>query len=74
MSTAAPTLETVVHKTYIKVDENGTEAAAVSGGTMATSARTDQTVFRVDRPFLFTISDQETGAILFLGAVADPRG
>ncbi len=73
MSPAAPWLKTVVHKTYIRVDERGTEAAAVSGGAMATSARLDQRVFRVDRPFAFTISDQQTGAILFLGAVTDPR-
>jgi serpin B len=73
MSPAAPWLKTVVHKTYIRVDERGTEAAAVSGGAMATSARVDQRVFRVDRPFAFTISDQQTGAILFLGAVTDPR-
>jgi len=73
MSPAMPWLEKVVHKTYVKVDEHGTEAAAVSGGAMATSARSVQTVFRVDRPFAFTISDQQTGAILFLGAVTDPR-
>ena len=73
MSPAAPWLDTVVHKTYIRVDEHGTEAAAVSGGEMATSAQLDQTMFRVDRPFAFTISDQQTEAILFLGAVTDPR-
>jgi len=73
MSPAAPWLDTVVHKTYIRVDEHGTQAAAVSGGVMADSARLAQTVFRVDRPFAFTISDQQTGAILFLGAVTDPR-
>jgi serine protease inhibitor len=73
MSPAAPWLQTVVHRTYIRVDEHGTEAAAVSGGAMATSARAGRTVFRVDRPFAFTISDQQTGAILFLGAVTDPR-
>jgi len=73
MSPASPWLRTVVHKTYVRVDERGTEAAAVSGGAMVTSARSDQTVFRVDRPFAFTISDQQTGAILFLGAVTDPR-
>jgi serpin B len=67
MSPAAPWLRKVVHKTYLRVDEKGTEAAAVSGGTMAVSARPDQRVFRVDRPFAFTISDQQTGAILFLG-------
>jgi serpin B len=66
-------LERVVHKTYVRVDERGTEAAAVTGGAVrVTSAQPDTTVFRVDRPFAFTISDQETGTILFLGAVTDP--
>jgi serpin B len=73
MSPAAPSLRTVVHKTYLRVDERGTEAAAVSGGAMVVSARADRMVFRVDRPFAFTISDRRTGAILFLGAVTDPR-
>jgi serine protease inhibitor len=69
-------LSAVVHKTFIRVDEEGTEAAAVTGGGMSvTSAPADPPVqFRVDRPFAFAISDTETGAILFLGAVADPRG
>jgi serpin B len=73
MSPAAPWLRSVVHKTYIRVDEHGTEAAAVSAGAMAISARPERTVFRVDRPFAFTISDRRTGTILFLGAVTDPR-
>jgi serpin B len=62
-----------VHKTYVRVDEHGTEAAAISGSAMTTSTRVDRTVFRVDRPFAFTISDRQTGTILFLGAVTDPR-
>jgi serine protease inhibitor len=72
MSPLDPWLGTVVHKTYLRVDEDGTEAAAVTGGEMVVSgpARLE---FRVDRPFAFTISDRETGTILFLGAVADPR-
>lgn len=74
MSPANPSLDAVVHKTYIQVDEEGTEAAAVTGGVGVTSAPADELVFRVDRPFAFTISDQETGTVLFLGAVADPRG
>lgn len=73
MSPLDLSLEKVVHKTYVKVDEHGTEAAAVTGGLTVTSARMNQTVFRVDRPFAFTISDRQTGAILFLGAVTDPR-
>ncbi|MCO8271724.1 serpin family protein [Actinoplanes sp. TRM 88003] len=73
MSPAAPAVGSVVQKTYIRVDEAGTEAAAVTGGVMVTSARMDTIEFRVDRPFLFTISDRETGTILFLGRVTDPR-
>jgi serine protease inhibitor len=73
MSPAAPPLSKVVQKTYVRVDEQGTEAAAVSGGMMATSAKMNPLEFRVDRPFAFSISDQQTGTILFLGAVTDPR-
>ena len=72
MSPADPFLDTVVQKTYIQVDEQGTEAAAVTGGAMRSSAGPPP--FRVDRPFAFTVSDRETGAVLFLGSVHDPRG
>ncbi|WP_053206001.1 serpin family protein [Jiangella muralis] len=71
MSPENPFLDVVVQKTYLRVDEAGTEAAAVTGGVMRESAGE---TFRVDRPFAFTISDSQTGTILFLGAVADPRG
>jgi serine protease inhibitor len=74
MSPTDPWLDAVVHKTFIRVDEEGTEAAAVTGGIAVTSAPIDPLVFRVDRPFAFTISDAETGTILFLGTVTDPRG
>lgn len=74
MSAADPSLDVVAHKTYLRVDEAGTEAAAVTGGVGITSAPADPLVFRVDRPFAFTISDSETGTVLFLGTVADPRG
>jgi serine protease inhibitor len=71
MSPENPYLDVVVQKTYIRVDEAGTEAAAVTGGVMEESAGES---IRVDRPFAFTISDSQTGTILFLGTVADPRG
>lgn len=71
MSPQPQNLDTVVHKTYIRVDEAGTEAAAVTGGTTRTSAGES---FRADRPFAFTISDSQTGTIVFLGTVTDPRG
>lgn len=75
MSPADLFLEVVTQKTFIKVDEKGTEAAAATGGGVGTtSAGAEPVQFRVDRPFAFTISDADTGTILFLGAVTDPRG
>ena len=71
MSPANPWLDTVVQKTYIRVDEEGTEAAAVTGGVMDESAGPPPLL--VDRPFAFTVSDRDTGTILFLGTVHDPR-
>ena len=71
MSPSNPWLETVVQKTYLRVDEAGTEAAAATGGVMVESAPPE---LRIDRPFVFTVSDRETGAVLFLGTVHDPRG
>ncbi|MEE6282843.1 serpin family protein [Georgenia sunbinii] len=73
MSPANPSLDAVAQKTYIRVDEEGTEAAAVTGGAMTTSS-TGPPPFQVDRPFAFTVSDRETGVVLFLGSVHDPRG
>lgn len=65
-------LDSVVHKTYVRVDEEGTEAAAVTGGGMAVTSAPEP--IAVDRSFVFTISDRDTGTILFLGTVEDPRG
>jgi serine protease inhibitor len=71
MSPANPFLSTVVHKTYIRVDEKGTEAAAVTGGAMVASMPPS---FTVDRPFVFTVTDTRSDTVLFLGTVEDPRG
>jgi serine protease inhibitor len=72
MSSARPMLSTIQQKTFLRVDEEGTEAAAVTGGSMIVSAPVDPQELRVDRPFVFAITDAETGTILFLGAIADP--
>ncbi len=62
-----------VHQCVIKVDENGTEAAAASGMSMVpTYALADPRIMIIDRPFLFWIHESATGAPLFLGAVSDP--
>ena len=60
----------VTHKAIVKVNEEGTVAAAVSAIAMPSSAPPS---FIVDRPFFFTIQDRETGAILFMGAIVDPE-
>ncbi len=65
----------VLHKAFIKVDEQGTEAAAATAVIMATTAMPMGPVeFRVDRPFIFTIYDHQTGSILFVGRVLNPVG
>lgn len=65
----------VIHKTYITVDEQGTEAAAVTAiGVVATSvgAGSQVPVMDVNRPFLYVIAEKNTGAILFIGEVNNP--
>ena len=64
----------VLHKAFVAVDEQGTEAAAATAVLMAiTGAPAEPTVeFRADHPFLFLIQHRDTGAILFFGRVADP--
>jgi serpin B len=68
----------VRHKTFIEVNEVGTEAAASTAiGIMPTSiALPPDPPFEmvVDRPFVAAIRDRQTGALLFVGAVVDPRG
>ena len=65
----------VLHKTFLALDENGTEAAAATAVMMLSRAmapRADLEI-RVDRPFLFAIQHVASGACLFLGRVTDPR-
>ncbi len=63
----------VVHKAFVEVNEEGTEAAAATGvGMRLTAMPTPPPVFQADRPFVFIIKDNNTGSILFVGRVADP--
>src|SRR5690606_11587365 len=63
----------VKQKSFIEVNEEGTEAAAVTSvGMGLTSAGPQVYTFRVDRPFLFAIRETATGLILFIGQVNDP--
>jgi serine protease inhibitor len=66
----------VVHKAFVDVSEQGTEAAAATGITLrATAMRMpEQTVvFRADHPFIFLIRDTRSGVILFIGHLMNPR-
>jgi serpin B len=68
-------ISAAIHKAFIEVDEEGTEAAAATGIVMRPSAVArvqPPIVFRADHPFLFLIRDNRSGAILFLGRVVDP--
>ena len=64
----------VIHQTFIDVKEEGTEAAAATIVEMIeTSAGGGPTLFRADRPFLYVIKENSTGAILFMGKVGKPE-
>jgi serpin B len=67
----------VVHKAFVEVNEEGTEAAAATAVGMTLCAAVVPTiepiVFKADHPFLFFIRDRDTNAVLFSGRVLDPR-
>ena len=66
----------VIHKTYIDVNETGTEAAAVTAVGMFTTGYGEPDLkkyFTVNRPFLFAITEKTTGSILFIGEVTNPE-
>ena len=61
----------VNHKTFVEVNEEGTEAAAVTGIGISVTSLPPQ--FIVNRPFFFAIRDNESGTMLFMGTVVDPQ-
>lgn len=67
----------VFHKTFLNLDEKGTEAAAATAvvmfAAMAVMEKPKPIEVRVDRPFLFAIQHRASGACLFLGHLSDPR-
>ena len=62
----------VIHQAFIKVNEEGSEAAAATAVIMNEVAAPITKVFRADQPFIFAIQENETGAILFMGTVNNP--
>ncbi len=63
----------VIHKTYVSVGEEGTEAAAVTVVGMETTAGppSNEIYYTVNRPFVFVIQENSTGTILFMGAIKE---
>jgi serpin B len=69
-------LAAVIHKTFIAVDEEGTEAAGATAVIVKPKDKAEEpkepVTFRADHPFLFLIRDRRNGSILFLGRLSDP--
>jgi serpin B len=67
----------VFHKTFLSLDEKGTEAAAATAVTMSLTGmpleKPKPIEVKVDRPFLFAIQHRPSGACLFMGRLTDPR-
>jgi serpin B len=65
----------IYHKAWGDVNEEGTEAAAATSMVLTEKAvLPPRPVFRADHPFVFLIRERQSGAILFLGRLLDPRG
>ena len=64
----------MIHKAVVKVNEEGSEAAAVSVADVGTRASLEVGQFVVNRPFLFYIVDRQSNVPLFVGRIVDPNG
>jgi len=65
-------VQDVVHKSFIKVDEQGTEAAAATAVILGLTSLPQPATVTLDRPFLFIIKHRSSGELLFIGQVTDP--
>jgi serpin B len=65
-------ISNVKHKTYVKVNEEGTEAAAVTSVEIGYESEPQTFHLQVDRPFLFVIHDAHSSALLFMGKIVNP--
>jgi len=65
----------VIHKTFLEIDEEGTEAAAATVVEMwekSAAPGSDHPTMRIDRPYIFAIRENHSGTILFIGKIVDP--
>ena len=66
-------IDYVKHKTFIEVNEEGTEAAAVTVVAVNKLSATQNILFHAKRPFFYAITEKSTGAVLFMGTVKNPK-
>jgi serpin B len=69
-------ISSAIHKSFIDVNENGTEAAAVTALTFSNTSvgnEPPKIYFTVNKPFVFAITENDTNAILFVGEVNHPE-
>ena len=66
-------IDKVIHKSFVEVNEEGTEAAAATSvGIAATSLPVEPQTLKFDRPFAYLIREAKTGQVLFLGLMRNP--
>jgi len=65
-------ISAILHKAFVDVNEEGTEAAAATAVVITLTAVLEKPVFRADHPFIFLIKDNSSGSILFMGKVLNP--
>jgi serpin B len=70
MTSSSVSIDKIKHKTFVEVNEEGTEAAAV---TEVGGVRSGPIEMNVNRPFFFAIRDNQTGSILFVGSIVEPK-
>ncbi|TXD53473.1 MULTISPECIES: serpin family protein [unclassified Polaribacter] len=74
MSDSPLKISFIIQKTFIEVDEKGTEAAAVTAiGMELTNIGSSNRIVRLNKPFLYVITEKETGSICFLGKLGMPK-
>jgi serine protease inhibitor len=66
-------IKDVKHKTFVEVNEEGTEAAAVTKVEIGIESAPQRFSFVVDRPFFFAIHDHQTDMVLFMGTIVEPE-
>ena len=73
MSTERLSVANVLHKTFLEVDESGTEAATATGVIAVAHSASTPVEMKVDRPFITAIVDRPTKTLLFLGRIHEPK-